>query len=145
MSRRAIACAAAALALAAPLAAGAAEPDWSRVADVPTIRIRTTRPDGSTRERTIWLLVHEGPGYVRAGGLSRWDSNVDAAPDVSVRIGDAWYDLRATRIPKGPLYDAVMAGMRAKYGGSDALVGPLRAIGGGPRILRPDSGAGATP
>jgi hypothetical protein len=139
IERLAFACAAS-LALAAT--ARAATPDWPSVADVETIRIRTTDEDGSARERTIWLLVHDGRGYIRAGGTSQWDANVDAVPEVSVQIGDVWYDLRATRVPEGPLYDAVMDGMREKYGLSDALLSPLRFLGGAPRILRLDPRAG---
>jgi hypothetical protein len=126
----------------ATAASAASSPDWTSAANVETIRIRTTDADGSTRERTVWLLVHDGQGFVRAGSTSRWDGNVDAVPDVSVQIGETWYDLRATRIPEGAVYDAVMAGMREKYGWQDAVLSPLRFLGGSPRILRLDPRAG---
>lgn len=113
-------------------------PDSAQLANVETVRIRTTDANGDTRERTIWLLVHEGHGFIRAGGTSGWDSSIDAVPDVAVQLGEVWYELRATRIARGELYDAVMSGMRSKYGLSDRLLSPFRALGGGPRILRLD-------
>ena len=127
----------------AATAHAANSPDWPSVASIETIQIRTTDADGSPRERTIWLLVHDGQGYIRAGATSKWDANVDTEPDVSVQIGDVWYDMHATRIPEGGLlYDAVMAGMREKYGLQDMLISPLRALGGSPRVLRLDPRAG---
>ena len=126
----------------ATTARAATAPDWASVANVQTIEIRTTDADGSPRERTIWLLVHDGQGYIRAGALSKWDANVDAEPEVSIQIGEVWYGMRVTRVPEGPLYDAVMAGMREKYGLEDALISPLRMLGGSPRILRVDPRAG---
>jgi len=126
-----------ALVVTVPAFAGPA-PDWARVAGVDTIRIRTVDVKGASHETTIWLLVHEGQAYVRAGGGSRWDRPIDAHPDVAVEIEGVWYDVRATRIPAGPLYDAVKTGMRAKYGGQDRLIGLIRNIGGAPRILRLD-------
>lgn len=127
----------AAFALAAPGHASP-PPDWSHVADVDTIQIQLTDADGAKVDRTIWLVVHGGQGYIRAGGGSGWDANVDAAPDVTVQIGEVSYGLRATRIPEGTLYDAVMTGMREKYGIQDLLLSPIRFLGGTPRILRLD-------
>jgi hypothetical protein len=92
----------------AATAHAANSPDWPSVASVETIQIRTTDADGSPRERTIWLLVHDGQGY----------------------------------IPEGATYDAVMAGMREKYGFQDMLISPLRALGASPRVLRLDPRAG---
>ena len=117
-------------------------PVWEDLADVPTIQIKTTDAEGDAVERTIWLLVLDGQGYVRAGGTSRWDANVDAHPDVSAQIDGIWYDLRAKRIPEGALYDQVMQGMRDKYGLEDMLISPLRALGGSPRIMRLDARPG---
>ena len=128
----------AALALAPAARADSTPPDWAAAADVDTIQIRTTDEEGALRERTIWVVVIDGQAYVRAGGTSRWDSNVDAAPDVEVQIGEVWFALRATRVPDGPTTEAVTAAMRAKYGWSDALIGVVRGIGGSPRILRLD-------
>jgi hypothetical protein len=118
--------------------AGSTPPDWAAAADVDTIQIRTTDEEGALRERTVWLVVIDGQAYVRAGGTSRWDSNVDAAPDVEVQIGGIWFALRATRVPEGPTTEAVVAAMREKYGWSDALIGLVRGIGASPRILRLD-------
>lgn len=130
---------AASLGIGAPASAASPPPDWEQVADVGTIQIRTTDENGTVRERTIWLIVLEGQGYVRAGGASGWDSNIDAVPEVEVQIDDVWYELLATRIPEGETYDAVKAAMRAKYGLSDAIIGIFRNVGGTPRILRLDA------
>lgn len=146
MSRAILALAAVALAaslgIASPARAASPPPDWSQVADVGTIQIRTTDEKGTVRERTIWLLVHDGQAYIRAGGTSSWDSNIDAAPEVEVQIGDVWYELLAARVPEGELYDAVTAGMREKYGLSDMVIGIFRGIGGAARILRLDARPG---
>ena len=131
----------AAFALAAPGHASP-PPDWSHVADVDTIQIQLTDAEGAKVDRTIWLVVHGGQGYIRAGGGSGWDANVDAVPDVTVRIGEVSYELRAMRIPEGPLYEAVMTSMRKKYGMQDVLLSPIRFFGGAPRILRLDARAG---
>jgi hypothetical protein len=130
------------LALAGPARAASAPPVWEDLADIDTIQIRTTDVEGDPVDRTIWLLVLDGQGYIRAGGSSRWDANIDAHPDVSAQIDGIWYDLRAKRIPEGPLYDQVMQGMRDKYGFPDMVLTPLRALGGAPRILRLDSRPG---
>jgi hypothetical protein len=127
------------------VAAGAASmpPDWNAASGVDTIQIVTRDEQGTRRERTIWLVVIDGRGYIRAGGTSRWDAGIDLHPEVEVEIEGIRYPLRATRIPEdSELYDAVNRAMREKYGFSDALIGVFRGIGGRPRILRLDGPAG---
>jgi hypothetical protein len=131
---RAAACA---LALACAASAAAAQaPDWPSLARVDTIQIVASDHQGTRRERTIWLVVLEGRGYIRAGGTSSWDEGIDVHPDVVARIEGVDYELRAVRIPEGPLYDAVTQAFRDKYGFSDAFLGLIRGIGGSPRIMR---------
>jgi hypothetical protein len=48
----------------------------------------------------------------------------------------AEYELRATPIPEGELYDAVKQAFRDKYGFMDAALSLVRGIGGTPTIMR---------
>jgi hypothetical protein len=120
---------------AAPARAATSVPDWAAVADTGTIQIVATDAEGAKLERTIWLVVLDGRGYIRAGATSSWDEGLDANPEVTVRIADVDYELRATRIPEGLLYDQVTEAFRTKYGFSDALMSIVRGVGGTPRIL----------
>ena len=54
-------------------------PDWSAVADVDTVSVTTTNPDGSLRYTTVWLVVVDGRGYLRTGNTT-WGENVDRDP-----------------------------------------------------------------
>lgn len=122
--------------LAAPAArAVMSMPDWAAVGDVGTIQIVATDAEGASIERTIWLVVVDGRGYIRAGATSRWDQGLDANPDVTIRIADVDYELRAARVPEGVRYDQINEAFRAKYGFSDALMSIIRGVGGTPRIM----------
>jgi hypothetical protein len=132
---RSLACAA--LVLAAGLAqAASVTPDWASVADVETIEIVVRDADGEPRERTIWLVVHDGHGYVRAGSTSSWDDGIETHPNVTIRIEGVDYELRATPVTEPFQVEQVNGAFRDKYGLSDAVVGIIDVIGGTPRILR---------
>jgi hypothetical protein len=121
---------------AAEASRGEATPDWPAVADADTVRVHTTDPDGRPRHTTVWLVVHDGHGYVRTGG-THWGANVLRQPDVGLTIGHADYGLRAVPVPQGPEYDAVMQKFREKYGLEDSLLSLFR--GGEPKIFRLES------
>jgi len=117
-------------------------PDWKHFADLRTIQVVTLDDDEAhtPRETTIWLVVHEGQGYIRTGATT-WGANVRRDPNVVIRMSGTDYELRATPIPEGELYDAVKQGFRDKYGLMDAALSLVRGLGGTPTIMRLDGRA----
>jgi hypothetical protein len=112
-----------ALLTAPPVAADA--PDWNAVKDVGNVEIVTTNQDGSARDTTIWLAVVDGQGYIRTGN-TRWMANIELDPDVTLRIEETEYPLRAERVTDAPLRARVVQTFREKYGFSDAFVSIFR-------------------
>lgn len=120
----------------APLAAGSARagvPDWAAVADVEQVVALTTDADGSPRETTIWLVVVDGQGFVRAGAASTWGVNAARDSALALRIGGAEYALRAEPAADADQRERVSRAFRDKYGTVDALLDVFR---GSPKILR---------
>jgi hypothetical protein len=127
------------------LSANAASPlpNWKNFAELDTIQIVTADDDKehSPRETTIWLAVHEDQGYIRTGSTT-WGANVRREPNVVIIMDGVKYELRATSIPEGELYDAVKQAFRDKYGLMDAALSLFRGIGGSPTIMRLDGRLG---
>lgn len=117
-------------------------PDWKHFVDLRTIQVMTLDDDEehTRRETTIWLAVYEDQGYIRTGATT-WGANVRRVPNVVIRMDGANYELRATPIPEGELYDAVKQTFRDKYGFMDAALSLVRGIGGAPTIMRLDGRA----
>ena len=127
----------AALLLFAPMARAATPlPNWKNFAALDTVQVVTADDDEeqTRRETTVWLAVHDGQGYIRTGATT-WGDNVRRDPEVVLIMSGVDYELRATPIPEGPLYEAVTQVFRDKYGFSDALIGLFRGIGGTPTIF----------
>ena len=120
-SRTALPCAIAVL-LAATHAAAV---DWKAVADVEEITVITTNEDGTSKETTIWLAVHEGQGYIRTSDTSWWE-NIARDDAVVLRIEGTDHPLRAVKIPSGETFDQVTKLFRTKYGFSDVMISPFR-------------------
>jgi hypothetical protein len=117
-------------------AARAMEPvPWNTLADVDTIQIVSTNPDGTPRETTIWLVVLDGQGYVRSSA-THWLANVERDPDVMVEVEGRSYPLRAAKVTDSETYQQVTQAFRTKYGWSDTLTGLIRGLAGVPTILR---------
>jgi hypothetical protein len=118
-------------------------PDWKNFAALDTIQVVTTDDDKehTRRETTIWLAVHEDQGYIRTGATT-WGANARRDPNVVVIMNGVEYELRATPIPAGELYDAVTQAFRGKYGFMDAATSLRRVIGGTPTIMRLDGRLG---
>ena len=116
------------------LSAAAGEPpDWSAVADVDTVSVATSNPDGTLRYTTVWLVVVGGRGYLRTGSTT-WGENVDRNPNVTLVIGEQEYALRAEPVEADDERAQVMAAFNEKYGWSDTVIGWFR--GARPKILR---------
>lgn len=121
-----------AAALALPVAAGAAGPDWEALADVGTIEAITHDEDGDVRETKIWFVVLDGQGFIRTGS-SRWGENVERDPELVLRIDEVEYPLRADFIDDDAHREQITAAFREKYGWVDGMIGLVR--GGRPKIM----------
>lgn len=119
--------------LAAALPAAAAAPDWNALKDVQTVEIVTTDEDGSARDTTIWLAVVDGQGYIRTGN-STWKGNIERNPDVTLRVEETEYPVRAEFVSDAALKERVEQTLREKYGFSDSFIGIFRI--GEPNIMR---------
>jgi hypothetical protein len=118
-------------------------PDWKNFAPLDTIQVVTTDDDKehTRRETTVWLAVHENQGYIRTGATT-WGDNVRREPNLVIVMNGVQYELRATPIPEGALYEAVKQAFRDKYGFMDAALSLFRGIGGAPTIMRLDGRLG---
>ena len=119
--------------LMAALPAAAAAPDWNALKDVETVEIVTTDEDGSSRDTTIWLAVVDGQGYIRTGN-STWKGNIERNPDVTLRVEETEYPVRAEFVSDADLKTRVEQTLRDKYGFSDSFIGIFRI--GEPNIMR---------
>jgi hypothetical protein len=118
--------------LAQPAFAGEA-PDWSSVADLDTVSVATSNPDGTLRYTTIWIVVVGGRGYIRTGDTT-WGANVTRNPNLKLVIGDEEYSLRADFVEAEDERALVSAAFNEKYGWSDTAIGWFR--GARPKIMR---------
>ena len=109
--------------------------DWNALADVDTIEVVTSDPDGSPHVTTVWLAVADGEGYIRSSG-TRWLANLERDPDLLVRIGAEEIPLRAVRVSDSQTREEVSSVFREKYGISDTLTGWFRSLRGVPTVLR---------
>jgi deazaflavin-dependent oxidoreductase (nitroreductase family) len=87
----------------------------------------TGRVSGQPREIEIWFTERDGRYYLIAEHRERanWVRNLQARPQVTVRLGDRQFDAtaRIVREDREPeLAAAVRALSDAKYGWSDGLV-----------------------
>ncbi len=108
-------------------------PDWSTIAGENTVVVVTEQADGTPHETTVWLVVHEGRGYLRTSN-TRWFRNIERNRNVVLRAGDHEWPLTVSMVEDDAEGDAVIGAFRAKYGISDLLVAPLRL--GGSHLLR---------
>jgi hypothetical protein len=124
---------AAAFLLFAATPAAAADLDWDAVADVQTVHVLTTDEDGDARVTKIWLVVLDGRGYIRTSRRTTWGKNVARDPDITLRIGETDYPVRATFIVDEAERARIVAAFEEKYG-SNPILNFLR--GGDPPIMR---------
>ena len=89
--------------------------DWSSLQEVSTIQLET-RP-GDPYSVNIWA-VGIGPAlYVHAGAnRSTWVENMEANPDVRVRLEERLYELRAARVVSQDEFTSFSDAYEEKYG-----------------------------
>jgi hypothetical protein len=84
--------------------------DWTFAADVTTIQLETRPTDPYSVN--ITCAVVDGRLYISAGdNYSQWAENIDADPNVRLRIEGAVYELRAVRVTNA----AEMAGFATAW------------------------------
>jgi hypothetical protein len=122
-----------ALSMLAMAAAASEPPDWKSFADVETVSVATTNPEGTLRYTTVWLVVVEGRGYLRTGDTT-WGANVVRDPNVKLKIGEQEFPLRVDFVEAEDERALVTAAFNQKYGWSDTVIGWFR--GARPKIMR---------
>jgi deazaflavin-dependent oxidoreductase (nitroreductase family) len=91
----------------------------------------TGRMTGQPREIEIWFADYGGRFYLIAEhrDQAKWVRNIQAEPEVMVRVGDSRFDGTARVVcdeDEPALTSAVKALFDAKYGWSDGLVVELK-------------------
>jgi len=89
--------------------------DWSFTNDVENIQLET-RPE-DPYSVTLWGVGVGSDFYVASGGgtESTWAQNIDANPDVRLRVGDDVYELLAVRTQEPADRERFLAAARLKY------------------------------
>ncbi len=79
--------------------------------------IRLSVGEGVPRVVIIWMIQVEGVMHVVGAADSGWTQRIGARSPVRMRLGDATYDLQATRVNEGlqPILEAYVAKYRTDY------------------------------
>jgi hypothetical protein len=96
-------------------ATAAAPESWSFTDAVSTVQLETRPSDPYSVN--IWVIALDENLYVHAGAnRSAWVENIEADPEVRVRVGDSIYELAATRVDGQEEFDRFSAAYEKKYG-----------------------------
>jgi len=89
--------------------------DWSDTAELHTVQLETRSADPYSVN--IWVVALGEHLYVHAGAnRAAWVENVEADPNVRLRVDDAIYELRAERVAAQEEFDRFAAAYEEKYG-----------------------------
>ncbi len=89
--------------------------DWSFTDEVDTVQLET-KPD-DPYSVNIWAVGMGPRVYVHAGASrSRWVENMEANPEVRLRVEDRLYNLRAYRVEGQDEFDQFSDSYEKKYG-----------------------------
>ena len=89
--------------------------DWAFTDEVKTVQLET-RPE-DPYSVNIWAVGMGPLLYVHAGAKrSRWVENMEANPDVRVRVEEKLYDLRASRVEGQDEFTRFSNAYEEKYG-----------------------------
>jgi hypothetical protein len=97
------------------------EGDWSFARDVAEMKLQLVDPP---RSRTVWLLVHEGRLFVVSGYMKtalgrwwkKWPEQAERDGRVVIRVEGKRYERNAVRVHDIPLFEALAAEAKRKYG-----------------------------
>jgi hypothetical protein len=88
---------------------------WSFTDEVGTVQLETRPPDPYSVN--VWVIALGGNLYVHAGAnRSRWVENMEADPDVRLRVNDSIYELTASRVKGQEEFDRFSDAYEKKYG-----------------------------
>lgn len=89
--------------------------DWSFTDAVDTIQFETRPADPYSVN--LWVIALGEHLYVHAGAnRSTWVENIDADPNVRLRVNDSIYELAATRVEGQEEFDRFSDAYEKKYG-----------------------------
>lgn len=88
--------------------------DWSFTDAIKTVQLETRPADPYSVN--IWVIALDGQLYVHAGAnRARWVEHIEADPRVRIAVGDALYELTATRVTEQAEFDRFSDAYDAKY------------------------------
>ena len=96
------------------------EPDWSFVADIPTVEFQLMNPE---RSRTTWIIEHEGRIYIPCGYMTtwwgriwkQWPIEVEKDGRAILRVDGTLYDRQLVRVTEGPELVPIVQKLGVKY------------------------------
>ncbi len=92
----------------------AAPTDWSFSDSIETVQLESNPADPYSVN--IWVIAMSENLYVHAGtSRSAWVENIEADPNVRMRVGDSIYDLAASRVVEQAEFDRFSDAYEAKY------------------------------
>ena len=100
-------------------------PNWHALAVEEIPSIVTHDSDGSRRITQLWIAAVGDRAYLRTGE-SRWFANLNADPELDLRIGGMTYPCRVEVVADSAAKDAVNAAFLAKYPSRSAF---FRSVG----------------
>jgi hypothetical protein len=88
---------------------------WSFTDDVDTVQLETRPADPYSVN--IWVIALGDVLYVHAGAnRARWVENIEADPNVRLRVNDSIYELSASRVSAQEEFDRFSDAYEQKYG-----------------------------
>jgi hypothetical protein len=88
--------------------------DWSFTDKVSTVQLETLPADPYSVN--IWVIAMGENLYVHAGAnRSEWVENMEADPNVRIRVGDSIYDLKSSRVDTQQEFDRFSDAYEKKY------------------------------
>jgi len=89
--------------------------DWSFTKAIDTVQLETRPADPYSVN--IWVIAMGESLYVHAGAnRSAWVENIEADPNVRMRIANSIYDLTASRVVEQAEFDRFSDAYEQKYG-----------------------------
>ena len=88
---------------------------WVFTDEVDTVQLETRPADPYSVN--IWVIAMDPSLYVHAGASrSTWVENMEADPNVRLKVDDSIYELTATRVTEQTEFDRFIAAYEKKYG-----------------------------
>ena len=97
---------------------------WSFTDDTDTVQLETN--PGDPYSVNIWVVAMDDHLYLHAGtNRATWVENLEADPDVRLRVNDPIYELAASRVDSQEEFDRFSDAYEQKYGrrpGNESVV-----------------------